>query len=347
MVERARIAVLFVDKSDADVNLAVGELRRSGLSPTWKRAGDLAALRAALDARTWEFVVCDSSVPHIGVFEALALTRELAPTTPFIVVAGGLDDRLVVDIVRRGAVDVVSKNNLVRLATTMIRELARPSNVHTTSQLAAMLVSAREAEARRIASDLHDRIGQLLAIISRTLDDAQRADPVLRAAQLSAARTLTHEAIRNVRELSTELWPSILDDLGLVAALRWLGERYATRLGCPITVKLDDIDRLPPGVESACYRIAEASLANIAKHADARAVAIHLRVTDDFDLELAVCDDGRGFDPDAAWHRASRGESLGLVAMRERALLAGGTLTVVTAPGIGTTVRVNFAVRVS
>jgi len=263
------------------------------------------------------------------------------------VLSSGIDDRLAVDVVRRGAIDFVNKHNLVRLASTMIRELARPSNVHTPSQLAAMLVSAREAEARRIAADLHDRIGQLLIMIGRTLDEAQRGDPVIRAAQLSAARSLTVEAIRNVRELSTELWPSILDDLGLVAALRWLGERYTTRLGCPVSVKLDDIDRLPPAVESACYRIAEASLANIAKHADARTVAIHLRVTDDFDLELAVCDDGRGFDPDLAWYRASRGESLGLVAMRERALLAGGTLTVVTAPGIGTTVRVNFAVRVS
>lgn len=344
MVERARIAVLFVDKSEADVTLAVRELRRNGLAPTWERVGDLVQLRATLELRRWDVVVCDASVPHLGVFEALALTRELAPATPFIVLSAGVDDRMAVDIVRRGAVDFVSKHNLVRLAAAIVRELARPTAGHSPSQVAAMLVAAREAEARRIASDLHDRIGQLLAVISRTLEAAQRGDPIIRAGQLAAARGLTDEALHSVRELSTELWPSILDDLGLLPALRWLAERYTTRLGCTVTITADDIKRLPPAIETACYRIAEAALANVARHADARAVAILLRVTDAFDLELMVCDDGRGFDPDAAWQRAARGESLGLVAMRERALLAGGRLSLVTAPGVGTTVRVNFAV---
>jgi signal transduction histidine kinase len=344
VVERARIAVLFVDKSEADVALAVRELRRNGLAPTWERVADAMQLRAALELRRWDAVVCDSSVPHLGVFEVLALTRELAPTTPFVVISAALDDRMAVEIVRRGAVDFVSKHNLVRLAAAIVREVERPITAATTPQIAAMQVAAREAEARRIAIDLHDRIGQLLAVIARSLEAAQRGDPIIRGGQLAAARGLTDEAIRNVRELSTELWPSILDDLGLLPALRWLADRYTTRLGCVVTLTADDIKRLPPAIETACYRIAEAALANVARHADARAVAILLRVTDAFDLELMICDDGRGFDPDAAWRRAARGESLGLVAMRERALLAGGKLTLVTAPGVGTTVRVNFAV---
>jgi signal transduction histidine kinase len=345
VVERARIAVLFVDKNQADVTLAARELGQAGLIPSWERVEDAVQLRAALERRPWDFVVADSNAPQLGVFEALALTRALAPATPFIVLSASIRDS-VVEIVRRGAVDFVPKRELPRLTATIVRELARPPNAHMPPQITALLVAAREAEARRIASDLHDRLGQLLAVLARAIEDAQDGEPSTRAAQLASARNLANEAIRNVRELSTELWPLILDDLGLRPALRWLAERYSSRLGFAVTVALDEIVRLPPSIESACYRIAEAALANVARHAQARAVEIRLRVTDHFAIELAVTDDGRGFDPDAAWQRATRGESLGLVAMRERAILAGGVMSLVTAPGTGTTVRVSFAVQV-
>lgn len=345
MVERARITVLFVDGSEVEVGRAVRQLRQHELAPLWERVDDFAQLREALKRQHWDFVVCDSNVPQLGVFEALALSRELAPTTPFLVLSNRADDKRAVDVVRQGAIDFISKDDLVRLSAAIVRELGRPHRAHTTPQLAAMLVSAREAEARRIALDLHDRIGQVLAVMARTLDEAQRGDPIIRGAQLAAARLLAEEAIRNVRELSTELWPSILDDLGLLPALRWLGERYATRIGCPVNVTLDDIERLPPAIETACYRVAEAALTNVARHAHASNVSIRLRITDEFNLELAVSDDGRGFDLDAAWQRAARGESLGLVAMRERALLAGGTLSLIAAPSLGTTVLLTFSVR--
>jgi signal transduction histidine kinase len=345
VVERARLAVLFVDKSQADVTGAVRELRRNALAPTWERVEDASQLRAGLARQHWDFVVSDVNVKCFDVYEALAITRELAPTTPFIVLSALLRDPMI-DLVRRGAVDVVSKRKLARLAAAMVRELARPCNAHPPPQIAAMLVATREAEARRIASDVHDRLGQLLAVLARTLDEAQDGARSVRDAKLALARGLTHEAIQNVRELSTELWPLILDDLGLLPALGWLAERYASRLGFAVGLELGDIERLPPAIERACYRIAEAALANVARHAGASRAAIELRVTDTLEVELTVRDDGRGFDPDDAWHRSTRGECLGLAAMRERALLAGGTLSLATASGNGTTVRVNFAVRV-
>ena len=331
MVERAPIKVLVIDDSESDVTLAIRELRRAGLEPAWERVATASHLRVALASRHWDVVVASADLPQLGAFEALMLTHELAPSTSFVALSATLHEAVAVDILRAGAADFVTKHNLPRLSAAIMRELARPRTVSASSGLSAMLVAAQEAESRRIASNLHDRLGQLLVAIARALDEAQ----------LAAARELTDEAIGAVREISTELWPSILDDLGLPSALRWIADRYASRVSVAVRAELDEVQRLPSPVEAATYRIAEAALANVARHAEAREVVISLRRTEGT-LELEIRDDGRGFDLDAAWRRIARGESLGLSAMRERATLAGGTLMLATAPGAGTTVRVRF-----
>lgn len=331
MVERLRIAVLFVSDSEHDVTGAVRELRRAGFAPIWQSVDSPSPLWRALENRHWDFVISDTSLSQLDVFDVLALTRELAPSTSFVVLSECIQEEMAVDILRAGASDFVTKANLSRLSTAIKRELARPTLRARTPGVAAMLVTAQETESRRIARHLHDGLGQLLAALARTLDDGQ----------LDVARALNDDAIRAVREISTELWPTILDDLGLPPALRWLAERYANRVGFSVRVELDEIGRLPAAVEAASFRIAEAALANVVSHADARDVVIRLRQNDD-DLELEIIDDGQGFDPDAAWLRAARGMSLGLPAMRERATLAGGTFVLATAPREGTTVRVHF-----
>ena len=197
MVERLRIAVLFVSDSEHDVTGVIRELRRAGFAPIWQSVDSASPLWRALENRHWDFVVSDAGLPQLDVFDVLALTRELAPSTAFVVLAESMQEEMAVGILRAGAADFVTKGNLPRLSTAIKRELARPTIRAATPAIAAMLVTAQEAEARRIARNLHDGLGQLLAALARTLDEGQ----------LAVARALNDDAIRAVREISTSSGP--------------------------------------------------------------------------------------------------------------------------------------------
>jgi two-component system sensor histidine kinase UhpB len=145
-----------------------------------------------------------------------------------------------------------------------------------------------------------------------------------------------------VRALSTRLRPTILDDLGLEAALRSHLERSRARAELELETEISlPQKRLDPSVETACFRIVQEAMTNVMRHADARRLAVSLRAVDGA-LVLSVRDDGHGFDPAVAAARAARGESAGLSGMEERAQLAGGRLEIRAAPGHGTEVRAVF-----
>jgi signal transduction histidine kinase len=144
------------------------------------------------------------------------------------------------------------------------------------------------------------------------------------------------EMIEQVRTLAFELRPSILDEFGLVRALGLLVKRHGERTGVQTSFYAAPNDaRAPREIETACFRIAQEALSNIASHARARQTDVTLTAQDDH-LELTVSDDGVGFSVEKA-----RSE-LGLVGMRERAELAGGSLQIESAPGEGTTLRARF-----
>ena len=146
------------------------------------------------------------------------------------------------------------------------------------------------------------------------------------------------ETIQSVRRISTELRPGILDDLGLVDAVEWAGEDFAARTGtkCRLDLPEDDIS-IEPEQATAVFRIFQETLTNVARHADASEIEVRL-TKDERDLTLEVHDNGGGIPKD----KLSNGESLGILGMRERALLLGGELTISGAPGEGTTVRVRI-----
>jgi signal transduction histidine kinase len=142
-----------------------------------------------------------------------------------------------------------------------------------------------------------------------------------------------------VRDLSLDLRPAMLDDLGLVSALRWYLDLQAKRVGYKARLAADTNDvRISPAIEIAAFRVAQEALTNVARHARARRVNVRLRVRDGA-LRLVIRDDGGGFDADAILRRGRRGEGLGLLGMRERAALLGGQVMIRSAPGRGTEVR--------
>jgi signal transduction histidine kinase len=154
--------------------------------------------------------------------------------------------------------------------------------------------------------------------------------------------TLVQRVLQQVRDLSLDLRPSMLDDLGLVPAVRWYVNRLGARTGLEIALTADlGKARLPTHLETACFRILQEALTNVVRHARARHVAVDLRRRDG-ELQLALRDDGIGFDVPAAWHRAGQGTSLGLLGMQERVSLAHGEIEIDSAPGCPTEIRARF-----
>lgn len=209
--------------------------------------------------------------------------------------------------------------------------------------LSRQLIATQESERRHLARELHDEIGQSLTGIKLNLRSLQQPAEAARLRILMQDTiAIVDQTLQQVRSLSLELRPSMLDDIGLVAALRWCLDRQATLAGFVATLVADaDDGHVDPDVAIACFRVAQEGLTNIARHARAHSVRIELHHRES-ELELLVHDDGCGFDVAAARDRAARGGSLGLLGMEERVLIVGGKIQITSSPSDGTTINVWF-----
>ena len=221
----------------------------------------------------------------------------------------------------------------LRKAVTQLRSLSR------------RILDIQEAERRRIANELHDELGQALTAIKISLQSPNRV-AAQSAAEIDAASVAAVEtALQQVRRLALALRPSVLDDLGLVAALRWLAEQAGANGDLVATLDAAELpSRLAPDIETACFRIVQEALANARRHARARLVEIHLR-QDGETVALCVRDDGCGFEPASVRERALAGNSMGVLAMEERAALIGGQLDIASAPGQGSRLTLRCPLR--
>jgi len=223
-----------------------------------------------------------------------------------------------------------AQSEVSMLAETFNQMLERLETERRESGRRAML--AQEAERRRVASDLHDEIGQSLTALVLQLKhaaDSDHPDPAALRDLVAAAE----EILGDVRSVARGLRPEALDDLGLRSALLALAARLEDAGAVGVRVRIaPDLPALPPEVELVLYRVAQESLTNVLRHARASHASLELR-PDGGDVLLEVVDDGRGFDG-----TVPRGGE-GLRGMRERALLVGGTIAVESQPGAGTRVR--------
>ncbi len=229
-------------------------------------------------------------------------------------------------------------NRYAARVSTLLEEVS--AGKEALQGLSRRLMEIQESERRHIARELHDEIGQTLTAIQINIETLQRI-PEAAALQprLQESVSLVEQALQEVRNLALDLRPSLLDDLGLVSALLWYTERQAERTGTDIQMTMDPLPyRVSPDIETACFRIVQEALTNIARHSHARHVQIKLFIRGE-ELEAVVRDDGVGFDVIAAQARASRGQSMGLLGMHERAELVGGRLAIEAVPGEGTTVK--------
>jgi PAS domain S-box-containing protein len=207
--------------------------------------------------------------------------------------------------------------------------------------LAGRLQSIREEERKRVAREIHDQLGQALTAIKIDLSSLAHELPAGEGPQSNRASSLlklVEESIRTVRRISTELRPGMLDDLGLVATIEWAGEDFQARTGttCRMDLPQEDI-AIDPERATAIFRIFQETLTNVARHADASEVKVRL-AKEGGELTLEVHDNGKGISKDTL----ASGKSLGILGMRERAMLLGGELTIGGTPGNGTTVSVRI-----
>jgi signal transduction histidine kinase len=212
-------------------------------------------------------------------------------------------------------------------------------------ELLEKLLTAHEDERRRIARELHDEAGQALTALIVNLElVAQEPSADRLRVQLGQLRELAERTLGEIRRLIYDLRPSILDDLGLAAALRWCAKNLLDPRGIAWTLSVSGIaGRLPAGLETVAFRLVQEALTNVLRHAEASSVAVRVAL-EGRELHIRIEDNGRGFDPRGA-RPAERPGGLGLLGMQERVELVGGRWEVQSTPGVGTRVSAVLPVR--
>ncbi len=224
-------------------------------------------------------------------------------------------------------------------------QAAERALIESTEQLrilTARLLEIQESERRSLARELHDEVGQALTAVKFDLRAVER-ELERPSARLEDAVTLVSHTLQQIRGMALDLRPALLDDLGLCAALGWYVERHAERTGIRGNFRAEPSEiPLEPLVATACFRACQEALTNVARHSRASCFEVELKQESGRTF-LRIGDDGIGFDPSQALDRASAGGSLGLLGIRERVELAGGSVDFRSTPGSGAEVVIEFS----
>lgn len=375
-LDYSKYSVLIVDDTPTNLRVIVDLLEECRFNIRIARSGESALKRVAYDQP--DIILLDVLMPGMDGFETCARLKADHATRdiPVIFMTALTDPADKVRGFEVGAVDYVSKplhqeEVLARITAHLsLRDLTRDlqeqkEQIATRSEvekarlflavseqraqlraLTGKLTEIQEAERSQLARELHDEMGQALTAISMNLNVIRKELPASYldacADRLDEACLLVAQTLEQVRELSLNLRPPMLDDLGLIPTLRWYVQRYSQRTGVSVQLNAVGLDeRLPPEVETAFFRVLQEALTNVTRHAEATTVRLSLRKTE-AGISAYIEDDGNGFDVGAVMDQNHPGAGAGLVGMRERMILLGGRLTIHSEPGGGT--RLHFAV---
>ena len=357
---KTTLRILHLEDDPNDAELIRWTIESEGIPCAITRVDNREDFMAAIAGVAFDLILADFSLANFDGLAALAIARQSCPDVPFILVSGTVGEERAVESIHNGATDYVLKGRLARLASAVRRamqeveqrlvarraENQRQEYSHKLQVLSRRLVEAQEAERRRIARELHDQVGQALTAAQLNLQAMlQLPGSKIMTRRLNETLEVVVSVLDQVRDLSLDLRPSMLDDLGLEPALHWYAKRQALLTGLRCEVVCDPLEqRLDPVIETQCFRLVQEAVTNVVRHAKARQVVVRIQI-EQGSLHLRVRDDGAGFDLATVRAQSARGTSLGLSSMEERAGLAGGELEFKSAPGQGTEVHAWFPLK--
>lgn len=340
------IRILMLEDDPSDAELMRFTLRQGGIQFTVERVDRKEDYLRAIEEHRPELILSDYSLPGFNGQDALDIALHKCPETPFIFVTGTMGEEVAIETLKSGATDYVLKTRLSRLVPAVTRALREATQRmehrraaeqlrESHAQLRALsthLQSVLEEERTRISREVHDELGQALTSCKLDLSWIANRLPKDQRALLDKARALiTHidSTIQTVRRISTELRPAVLDHLGLGAALEWQANDFQNRTGirCDLHSRISERP-LDQQVSTTLFRIFRETLTNIIRHAGATQVTVRVKEKQGH-VTLEVRDNGRGIST----AEAKNPKSMGLLGMRERAALLGGTFKIGGIPG--------------
>jgi len=368
--------ILIVDDTPVNIKVIVDFLQSYGFGIRITRSGENAVKRVQYDKP--DIILLDVLMPGMDGFETCRRVKEIEATKDipiiFMTSLTSIEDK--VKGFEVGAVDYVTKplhqeevlarikmhlrqRELAQNLQAKNRQLEISSQVEkgrlfeaVTQQreqlrtLNTRLTEVQEAERKELARELHDEMGQALTAIRINLTAMEKAltdcSPDIKE-RLTETESLTDQTLEQIREMSLNLRPPMLDDIGLVPTLRWYIKRYAKRMDVKANLVVTGLEheRLDPNLETVLYRIIQEALTNVAKHARADLVRLYLQ-RDNSAVQAVIEDNGCGFNIEDVMSRGISDSGTGLVGIRERVTLLGGSLDIQTEPEQGTRLSIEI-----
>jgi signal transduction histidine kinase len=347
------IKVLLVDDDEDDyviIRDLLSEIDWTNFDVQWASTYEEALEASKVGA--YQVCLIDYRLGERNGLELMHQLRWEGFTAPMILLTGYGDREVDVKAMEDGAADYIEKGQITssllerstRYAIERAKHLAslRRSEKHL-RLLSAKLIEAQERERKLIARELHDSIGASLTAIIYGLEDSLEKASGQQAAQLKEVLSMARETVEETRRISTNLRPAIVDDLGILATIRWFTRQFQGLYADIDIVQQLEVQEaaIAEPLKIVIYRILQEALNNVAKHSEAGTVRICLRQTEE-KLQLTIEDDGEGFQPEVLVHQGDTEVGMGLESMKERTEISGGFFVIRSARGQGTVVEVSW-----
>lgn len=349
-MDKLPIKVLLLENSEADARLLIEKIEQSGFIAEHDRVYTKQRMQNVLSREAdWDIIISEHLMPGFSSTDALLLLLERGIDIPLIIVSDCIGEEMAIASIRAGAHDFLMKDNLSRLGVAITHAL-QASHARAEAKayqqrlrdLSMHLEEVREAERVHIAREIHDELGGMLTAIKmdvRWLHKKCGGSHSAAEGKFSQLGEHLDSAINAVRRIITELRPSVLDDLGLVAALEWqlneFEKRYAIR--CRFDNQAPAMAVEDKRREVAIFRLFQESLTNIARHASASRVEVKLGVVNRI-LQLEINDNGVGISD----HNKRKSGHYGILGMNERALSIGASLEITARESGGTRISLRL-----
>lgn len=351
------LRVLLLEDMETDAELMVRELKRAGYDPVWDRIDTEEELIAHLE-RPYDLILSDNMMPSFNALAALTCLQARQVDIPFVIVSGSIGEEQAVALLHHGAADYVMKDRTDRLGAAVERVLeekrlrddnrtahqvlqARTEQLLESQErlraLASDLTLTEQRERRKLASDLHDYLAQLLVVGRMKL--RQAASGVTDPSGSRLLQELDHiflDSLQYTRTLIADLAPPALQEFGISHALQWLSEHMRTHgLTVHVQIETDAID-LPDDQAILVFQSVRELLFNVVKHAQVNTAVVVWSKQSSDELRIMVADEGKGFEREAAAVKDPDSGRFGLFSIGERMQAMGGRFEIDSIPGQGT-----------